>query len=53
MEFLHKNSELFLQAINIASSEKNILPEIIEKDYLYNLKDFEVKNFETPNKDEQ
>ena len=37
MEFLHKNSELFLQAINIASSEKNILPEIIEKDYYVTL----------------
>lgn len=37
MEFLHKNSELFLQAINIVSQEKNILPEIIEKDYYVTL----------------
>jgi predicted nucleotidyltransferase component of viral defense system len=37
MEFLHKNPELFLEAINIVAQEKNILPEIIEKDYYVTL----------------
>ena len=37
MEFLHKNKELFLQAINIVSNTENILPEIIEKDYYVTL----------------
>ena len=37
MEFLHKNSELFLESINIVSQEKNILPEIVEKDYYVTL----------------
>ena len=37
MEFLHKNKELFLQAINIVSNTENILPEIVEKDYYVTL----------------
>ena len=33
MEYLHKDKETFLQAINLVANKNGIVPEIIEKDY--------------------
>ncbi|MCF0237254.1 MAG: nucleotidyl transferase AbiEii/AbiGii toxin family protein [Sphaerochaetaceae bacterium] len=33
MEYLHKDKETFLQAINLVATKKGIVPEIVEKDY--------------------
>lgn len=33
MEYLHKDKETFLQAINLVANKNGIVPEIVEKDY--------------------